>query len=142
MTDLAIMNEQPIVPLGFASHDTKTGETQICTRTNPEPQSEGPAADFVRSAIRQHALDVSTKTRNGKFSRVSQEFVQDIIAEIEGKLATLRTPPSNAEVFGAVEPEVEFLTGAGKKKLAKCFNTWVASTIYRKVQAARIGKTL
>ncbi|HYG24494.1 MAG TPA: hypothetical protein VEH04_17075 [Verrucomicrobiae bacterium] len=98
---------------------------------------------FNRAAIKRHALKVSREARNGKFERVSTEFLENIEAQIEAKLRSLEAPVINAPL-GQVEPDAgeSFLTGQGKERLFEAFNRWVAREIHRKSNDVRVGKTL
>jgi hypothetical protein len=120
------------------------GETDLGTQgivgITAQPEPKAPPPLYRASLIRRHALKVSIETRNGKFKRVSQEFIDNVMAAIETKLRSFELPISSA--FGQVEPEVEFLTTEGKKKLAKYFNVWVAREIHRQANNVRVGQTL
>jgi hypothetical protein len=105
----------------------------------PEKTNEPPPL-FNRSAVRHHALKVSRETRAGKFERVSQEFIDNVISQTEQKLRSFQFPVTSA--VGQVEPEVQFLTGAGRKRLAELFNVWIAREIHRQANNVRVGKTL
>lgn len=97
---------------------------------------------YNRSAIKRHALKVSVETRQGKFTRVSSEFIADVEALIESKLRELRRPVLDF-AGREVEPgEETFLTGEGKKRLVEAFNRFVANEIHRKIKDIRVGKTL
>jgi hypothetical protein len=102
---------------------------------------KGPMPRYIKSNIRKHALKVSGATRNGKFERVSQEFIESVIAECESKLMLMKNSMVNS-AFGVVDSDVTFLTGEGKKRLCEAFEIWVAREIQRKVNNVRIGKTL
>jgi hypothetical protein len=103
-------------------------------------QSNEPPPQFIRSAVRKHALKVSRDTRASKFERVSQEFIDNVLAATEQKLRSFQLPVTSA--MGQVEPDVQFLTGAGRKRLAELFNVWVAREIHRQANNVRVGKTL
>lgn len=111
--------------------------TTVSTEVAPKP----PPPQFNRTAIKRHALKVSQETRNGKFERVSSEFINTAIAHIESEIRSMRINVQNTP-FGQVEAVEEFLTGEGKRKLAEAFNIWVGNLIYRRCNSIRTGKTL
>ena len=98
---------------------------------------------FNRAAIRRHALKVSDEARAGKFTRVSDDFLNQREADAEAFFRSLRRDLPNAPL-GQVEPDEdeEFLTGEGKKKLCESFRIWMARDIHGAVHKTRIGKTL
>lgn len=99
-------------------------------------------ADFYnRSALRRHALKVSDTQRRGKFTRVSEEFLDGIVAEIENERRRLRATVQNG-LHDPVPVDENFLTGAGSEALVADFNEWVGKTIARRVHQTRTGKTL
>jgi len=114
---------------------------QIGQILSGEEPKVGPPPAFNRQAIRRHALKVSQETRNGKFDRVSQDFINKIEGVIEAELRGMRADLQNTP-FGQVEVLETFLTGEGKRKLAEAFNIFVGNAIYRAVNATRVGKTL
>jgi len=98
--------------------------------------------DYNEAVIRRYALKVSEETRAGKYTRVSEQFIIDVEAEVEALLRKLRQPAVafNGKIVDVPEGE-EFLTGAGKKKLAEATNIAIASIIHRKTKDIRTGKT-
>ena len=100
-------------------------------------------AKYNRAAIKRHALKVSREARLGKFTRVSEQFIDDVIAEVESEQRRLR----DAEVrnsIAQVEPSENenFLTGAGYLTLCGAFNIRIARIIHMEVNKRRTGKTL
>jgi len=125
--------------------ETETLDTEATLEQGPpapEKRPAGPPPLFNRSAIRRQALKVSIEARNGKFKRVSQEFIDNVIASIESQFRKLDFTVTSA--IGQVDPGqgVEFLTGEGKRKLAKQFNIWIAREIHRQSNNVRVGQTL
>lgn len=107
------------------------------------PSEEAPRTNgyYNTAAIKRHAMKVSIETRSGKFSRVSEQFTNEVEASIEAFLRKMRAPVlshTNLEV----DCTEDFLTGAGKKRLVEAFNLWVAGEIHRKSKDVRTGKTL
>lgn len=97
---------------------------------------------FNRAALRRHAIKVSNQIRGGKFTRVSEEFLNQIEASAESVIRKMRADVGSS-VFGQVEPGDEnFLTGVGKEHLAEQFNIWIAREIHRQSNNVRTGKTL
>jgi hypothetical protein len=101
----------------------------------------GPQSKLNRNAVKRHALLVSKKTRNGKFTRVSSAFIDEISEKLETKLRQLQAPVTNS-VFDQVEPEEVMLTGEGKRRVAEAFNVWLAREIHRSANNVRVGITL
>lgn len=99
--------------------------------------------DFNRAAIKRHALRISTEVRQGKFSRVSEQFILEVEAAIEAKVRELRNRNVTSPL-GPVDPAPEdsFLTGAGERKLIEAFRIWIAREIHAKANDVRTGKTL
>lgn len=93
-----------------------------------------------RAALRHHALKVSQQCRQGKFTRVSQEFMDNVEAAIDSKLRSLLAGVSNP--YGQVEPEKTFLTPAGRRKLLASFEKFIAREVHRQADKIRVGKTL
>jgi hypothetical protein len=98
---------------------------------------------FNRAAFKRHAIKVSNTVRQGKFTRVSESFINDVQAEIENAIRRLTAEVGNSP-FGQVNPDPlnEFLTGAGKKRLCEAFNVFIASEIHRQSNKVRTGVTL
>lgn len=98
---------------------------------------------YNRAAVRRHALKVSQQTRAGKFTRVSEEFLDNIVAEVENEIRRLRAPATSATGLENTLPADDtFLTGAGREALAAAFDQWVGKVIQRRVHLTRVGKTL
>lgn len=92
-----------------------------------------------RSAVKRHALKVSTEKRNGKFTRVSSDFLERINLAVETKLRSLiSTRPSTV----SAEDGANFLTPDAKRKLVENLNAWIPAEIERQVHLTRVGKTL
>lgn len=112
------------------------------TETIQKPEGfKAPAPLFNRRAIKRHALKVSKQVRAGKFTRVSEDFLNNVCAAAESRWRALLAEVPN-ESFGQVEPTEQFLTSAGKKKLAENFNVFIAREVHRQSKNVRVGKTL
>lgn len=117
--------------------------SENATTQTPSTSPEQPAVlkpAYNTAAIKRQALRVSRETRNGKFTRVTKSFVDDVIAEIENKLRQLEAPLNSA--LKTVETSENFLTGKGKTRLVEAFNKFVAREIQRKADNVRVGKSL
>lgn len=95
------------------------------------------------SAIKQHALRCSARCRNNKFTRVGQDFIDEVKADVEAFIRDLRTSANrDVQPHPMVEPDEDFLTGALLEKLKPILNKTVARIIQSKVQRQTTGKTL
>jgi hypothetical protein len=96
------------------------------------------------SAIHTHALKCSKQLRAGKFTRVSQSFVDDVQAEAERLIREIKSqyqPASQALV--AVDEGSLFVTGAYMENAKEILNAVVARVVQAKVQRhPSVGKTL
>lgn len=95
------------------------------------------------SAIHEQALKCSKKFRAGLFTRVGQEFIDEVkadaermIRELRGKFPTFHDPLPESENSGCV-------TGLLSDKLAREFNNAICRLIQSKVHRhPSVGKTL
>ena len=97
---------------------------------------------FNRAAMRRHALKVSKQSRSGKFTRVSEEFLNDRQAAIECAFRRLLAEVPNAPLGQVDSGDEKFLTGEGRRQLVANFNRWIANEIHSAVNKTRTGKTL
>lgn len=95
-----------------------------------------------KSAIKQHALNCAARLRP-KFTRVGQDFIDEVEADVESFIRGLRTD-SMKDVAAApcLEPTDDFLTGALLEKLKPILNRQVARIIQGKVWRQTTGITL
>lgn len=93
------------------------------------------------SAIRKHALECSKRFRAGKYTRVGEEFLNEVIADVESLVRELRARYSNT-VHPAMPPESNFVTGALMDKIAEELNNTIGRLVQNKVQKQTVGKTL
>lgn len=101
--------------------------------------TEHPTPLINRSAVKRHALKVSKEKRNGKFTRVSSDFLERINLAVETKIRSLiATRPSTV----STEARANFLTPEAKRKLVENLNSWIPAEIERQVHLTRVGKTL
>ena len=91
------------------------------------------------SATKRHALLCSQKLRAGKFSRVGEDFIQQIEAALEGTARVLAH-----SVTTEILPTAEyFLTPAGERAVLDAVNAWIAKAVQKRVKAhPSLGKTL
>lgn len=93
------------------------------------------------SALKKHALACSVARKNGRFTRVGQDFIDEVEADVE---AIVR----KALIIGyltesSVKAEDAFVTGALADRLKGVLNTVVAQVIEHKVaRQPSVGVTL
>ncbi|SRR6266568_1931787 len=112
----------------------------IETVTGPLDLSSG--RHFNDSAIRAYALGCSVAIKGGKFTRVSEEFVDEVKADVEGLIRGLRTA-FPVQMHDPVATNLTFTTGALLDRVQEALNGAIARLIQRKVQRQpSCGKTL
>jgi hypothetical protein len=97
------------------------------------------------SAVREHSLNCSKILRNGKFTRVSEDFMIEVqadieswIREIEAKCQHLKHPP-----LACGDGDTAFVTGAYMSRLQSAIDRAVGRLIRSKVcRQPSVGKTL
>lgn len=95
------------------------------------------------SAIRDYALGCSKKYRAGKFTRVGQEFIDEVKADVECVLRSLRAEKRQMTHAPEDTSGERFVTGEMVDKLQLIFNGLVGRIIQRKVEKQpTVGKTL
>lgn len=97
-----------------------------------------------RTAIREHALLCSQKIKGGKFTRVSEGFLDDVEAALEG---VARSVDRQFENVRDLHPDIplqgSIVTGDFLRELRDRFDRAVARLIQRRVESApTVGKTL
>lgn len=94
------------------------------------------------SAIRDFALGCSAKYKGGKFTRVGQDFIDEVKADVEVVLREIRAK-SRIMTHAIEETDLDFVTGALVQKMQTVLNGLVARIIQRKVERQpSVGKTL
>lgn len=96
------------------------------------------------TAIRRHALRCSEKFRNGKFTLVRQEFIDEVKADVESLVRELRGRQLT-RLHDPLEPDENTccVTGALSDKVAFELNRLVCRMIQNKVQRQpSVGKSL
>ena len=95
------------------------------------------------TALRNHALKCSEKYRAGKFTRVGQDFLDEVKADVEQLLRNVR---NQATTFHpALEPDenTSCVTGLFADKVMAELNRLICRMIQNKVQRQpTVGKTL
>lgn len=102
----------------------------------------GQMSDLNISAVKKHALACSVANRGAKFSRVGQDFIDEVCAEVEALVRELnvRFPVKERDIV--CTPEV-FVTGPLLEKLRDPLNAAIARIIQNKVQRQpSVGVTL
>lgn len=91
------------------------------------------------AAVKRHSLVCSQKLRAGKFSRVGEDFVQKIEACLEQAARMI----GQSYTMAALPTDEYFLTHEGERHILDNFNSWMAKSIQKSVQAhPSLGKTL
>lgn len=94
------------------------------------------------SAIREHALECSKKFRAGKFTRVGQDFLDEVHADVEALVRNVRNS-SPTSLHDPLPTELTFTTGALVDKVQEALNGLVGRIIQNKVQRQpTVGVTL
>jgi hypothetical protein len=94
-----------------------------------------------RSSVRAYALQVSVQRRANKFTRVSEEFLQSVEADVESAIRQLAL----TGLENVVSPigDREFITGAAMEKLREKMNERARAIIQGKVMRhPSVGITL
>lgn len=108
-----------------------------------EPKFVEPSTRLLNEAsLRAHALDCSKRFRAGKFTRVGQDFIDEVHADVEALIRELRNKwPTTVH-----EPIVlnnGLVTGLLCDKVKEALNGAIARLIQNKVQRQpTVGKTL
>lgn len=93
------------------------------------------------SALKKHALACSVARKNGRFTRVGQDFLDEVEADVEALVRKTLATGFMAEA--SVKTEDTFVTGALVDRLKEVLNTAVAQIIENKVaRQPSVGVTL
>lgn len=96
------------------------------------------------TAIRDHALRCSARFRANKFTRVGQDFIDEVGADVEAVIRAMRVQ-CPTKLFDPLEPDenTRCVTGLLSDKLSAEFNRLVCRIVQQKVQRQpSCGKTL
>jgi len=107
-----------------------------------EPLDLSSGRHFNDSAIRAHALACSLAIKHGKFTRVGQDFIDEVQADVEALIREVRNKWP-VQVHAPVPHALTFTTGALMDRVQEAINEAVSRLIQRKVQMQpSCGKTL
>lgn len=100
-------------------------------------------SDLNQSAIKAHALVCSEKHRAGRFTRVGQDFLDEINAEVEAVVRDLKFNRFPQGMHDVLPTEKTFVTGALLEKIREALDAAVARMIQSKVgKQPSVGRTL
>lgn len=75
-----------------------------------------------RSAVKKYALTVSRERRAGKFTRVSEAFLDNVEAQVEAAIRQIMSLNPDAEKPVEPDDDREFITGAALEKIRPRLN--------------------
>ena len=108
-----------------------------------EPLDLASGRHFNDSAIRQHALACSVEIKCGKFTRVGQDFIDEVHADVEALIRDIRNKYPLTLHQEVATGGATFTTGALMDRLQEAVNGAIGRLIQRKVQCQpSCGKTL
>jgi len=122
----------------------KTDITGILIPPGMEPLDLSTGRFLNESAIREHALRCSARFKGNRFTRVGQDFLDEVSADVEALVRNVR----NQSATGIYEPLEPFentscVTGALSAKVMGELNRLICRMIQNKVQRQpSCGKTL
>jgi hypothetical protein len=94
-----------------------------------------------RSAVKKYALKVSAAKRAGKFTRVSEEFLTQVEADLDSGIRGIGMMAYPTDIVDS--DEARFITGQAVKKAEERLNMLATVIIHRKVMRhPTIGCTL
>lgn len=94
------------------------------------------------SALRSHALRCSARFRANKFTRVGEDFINEVKADVEAVLRELREK-AKPQLHEPLEPQETFVTGLLQDRATEILNSLVGRIVQNKVQRQpSCGKTL
>jgi hypothetical protein len=114
------------------------------SETQSQPLDLSTGRHFNDTAIREHALACSVAIKGGKFTRVGQDFIDEVHADIESIIRDWNNkfplnnhaPVSNYDAF-------TFTTGALMSRVQEALNGAIRRLVQRKVEVQpSCGKTL
>lgn len=98
-------------------------------------------SDLNMSAIRKHALACSAAKRGGRFTRVGQDFIDEVEADVEALIR--RIAVTGSLVDAPILTQDTFTTGALLERVKGVLNIAVARIIESKIQRLpSVGCTL
>jgi hypothetical protein len=93
--------------------------------------------EINESAVKDYALECSKRFRAGKFTRVGTDFLDEIKADVEAFVRSLRSKyqtPIHPPLYTSIECP-SFATGKLMEKIAQEVNETIARIVQAKVQA-------
>lgn len=93
--------------------------------------------EINESAIKDYALECSKRFRAGKFTRVGTDFMDEVKADVEAFVRSLRSKyvtPIHAPLYLTEDNCPRFATGNLMEKLEKEVNETIARIVQSKVQ--------
>lgn len=111
---------------------------------NSTSESSASGRHYNDSAIHQHALQCSNQVKGGKFTRVGQDFIDEVHADVDSLLRRIKNVDWPVQIHEPVDAgELNFVTGALMDRFQEAVNLAIARLIQRKVQKQpSCGKTL
>lgn len=110
--------------------------------SNDEPLDLASGRYLNESAIREHALKCSAAYRANRFTRVGEEFITEVKADVEALIRNLRSKYQTLHPALSVE-NTTFITGQLSDRVMGEMNSMIGRLIQSKVQAQpSCGKTL
>lgn len=102
--------------------------------------SDRPALNVA--AVKEHALRCSVSFRAGKFTRVGQDFIDEVFVDVDCLVREIRNKYNNT-VHEALEPNVNIVKGPFMDKIALELDRAICRLIQNKVQRQpTVGCTL
>jgi len=99
-------------------------------------------SDLNVAAVKRHGLACSKQHRNGKFTRVGQDFLDEVDADIEALVRELRNKYTT-QVHASLQTDENFVTPALLEKITRELNEAIGRLIQNKVQRQpSVGSTL
>lgn len=96
-----------------------------------------------RSAVKKYALKVSAAKRAGKFTRVSEEFLTQVEADLDSSIRQLAIVAYPTDITTPEDGADWFITGQALKKTEERLNMLARVIIHRKVMRhPTVGCTL
>lgn len=117
--------------------------SETATITIPDESLDLASMRYLNeSAVRDHALLCSAKFRANRFTRVGEDFIDELKADLESVIRHLNVDCKTV-LNDPLTPDVEFVTGALLKKMEPVLNKLIGRLIQNKVQRQpSTGKTL
>ena len=110
--------------------------TEVCDKCKPKE-----SRPLNESAIRAHALACSRDYRAGKFTRVGQDFMDEVHASVEALVRNIVN--KDLTLHSVVPRDGDFVTGELLEKVKHAMNDLIGRMIQNKVQRQpTVGVTL